>query len=134
MCSFFCKEYPGNNDLKFHFNPFSAKDDLACFGRRKWQNDLKCPNLGISRSFGAKWMCALCSTFNFEFETTSQAVSAPRSSGKVRDFLFFTDFLVIIGYSVTLNVIKSLNLRHVNGQAYPQFGQTSRTSSIGRMH
>ena len=55
-------------------NPFSAKDELTRFGPWKWHYDLKSQNLGISRGFWAKWMCASCSTFNSESVTSWQAV------------------------------------------------------------
>ena len=67
-------------------NPFSAKNELTRFGPWKWQNNLKSRNQGISRDFWAKWMC---STFNFESETTRRRFDSPRSLGFL---IFFSDF------------------------------------------
>ena len=85
-------------------NQFSAKDELTCFRPWKWKNDLKSQNWGIYRGVWAKLNVFI--VFYVQFWVRND-LAGRLGVTKFGIFDFVSDFLVIFGYSLALNMLNT---------------------------
>ena len=90
------------------FNPFSAKEELTRFGTWKWQHVLKSQNWRHFPLFLGKM--GVCIVFFVQLWVSYDHAGslAVVSSAKLWIFDFLSDFLVIFGYNLALNVFNFL--------------------------